>query len=133
MKELSAHINAFVDLMKRKGYTGHFLCNTSHPGKIEESLQNHLLECLQGTNHIPPFYLSTYTKWQNEESPYVKCDFKVKYNAHDGFNVVNVDVDYRNSYGSIRKKDLSIDSNGTLPEREQINNMVIAKKNRMKL
>jgi len=43
MKELSAHINAFVDLMKRKGYTGHFLCNTSHPGKIEESLQNHLL------------------------------------------------------------------------------------------
>ena len=133
MKSLSAHINAFVELMKQKGYNGHFLCNSSHPGKIEESLQNHLLGCLQGTTHIPPFYLTTYARWQNDESPYVLCDFKVRYNDNDGFNVVKLNIDYRNLYGSIRRKDVLIDSNVTLPDREQVSRMVSGKKSKMKI
>lgn len=133
MHRLSEHINAFVRLMKQKGYIGHFLCNTSHPGRIEESLQKHLLECLQGSTYIPPFYLTTYSHWINDESPYVKCDFKVRYNDNDGFNVMKLDMDYRNHCGSIRKKDIPINTNLTIPDRDQVNRMMTEKKKGMKI
>lgn len=133
LNEFSRHVDDFVKMMKQKGYNGHFLCNTAHPGKLEESFHKHLLHQLQGSSYISRFYLTTYSHWENDERPYVKCGFTVRYNNNNGFNVDKLRMDYANQYGSIRRKDILLETNLNLPDREQVNRMMIGKKKKMRI
>lgn len=121
---LDNHISRFQLLMNEKGYDGHFLCNAGYPGKLKESLTQHLLDTLQGSTTVPPFFLTTYSRWQDEESPYVKCDFKVKYNQSDGFHIDKMEITQGNQYGKIKSITLPIVSNAELPSRLQANRKV---------
>ena len=105
MKRLRSHIDELETLMDSKGYDGHFLCNSAHPGKLRDSLYAHLLETLQGQTHVPPFYLTTFSHWKDEERPYVKCDFKMKYDSWTGFRG-KIEVKRANHFGTIKSFEL---------------------------
>jgi hypothetical protein len=120
-------------LMNAKGYDGHFLCNSAHPGKMKESLHAHLLETLQGQTHVPPFYLTTYSHWKDEERPHVKCDFKMKYDSWQGFQVEKMEVTRANHFGTIKSVELRPNSNADIPTREKVNALVGQKKRSLKI
>ncbi|MBX2956157.1 MAG: hypothetical protein KF846_08370 [Cyclobacteriaceae bacterium] len=119
--------------MKTKGYEGHFLCNSAHPGKLKDSMYGHLLETLQGQTHIPPFYLTTYSHWKDEERPHVRCDFKMKYDSWLGFRVGKMEVTRANGYGTIKRVELKPETNEDIPTREKVNALVGQKKKNLKI
>jgi hypothetical protein len=119
--------------MSSRGYDGHFLCNSAHPGKLKESLTKHLLEMLQGETHIPPFFLTTYSHWKDDESPYVQCDFKIKYDHSDGFRSEKMEITHGNSTGKIKVITLPLKGNTDIPYREHANSMVLGRKKKLKI
>lgn len=133
MKRLRAHIDELETLMNSKGYDGHFLCNSAHPGKLRDSLYGHLLETLQGQAHVPPFYLTTYSHWKDEDRPYVKCDFKMKYDSWTGFRVERMEVKRANHFGTIKSFELRPNKNEDVPTREKVNELIGQKKRSLKL
>jgi hypothetical protein len=127
------HIDELEKLMKEKGYDGSFLCNSNFPGKLRESLQQHLSEMLQEQNHLPPFYLTTYSHWRDEENPYVLCDFKVKYDKWNGFRIEKLEVKRASPFGTIKNYETHLINNEDLPSREKANTLVGQRKWSMKL
>ncbi len=133
MQYLGNHISSFLKLMNEKGYDGHFLCNSSHPGKLKDSLTQHLLGALQGSRSVPPFFLTTYSLWQDEQSPYVKCDFKVRFSHSAGFCIEKMDITNGNSYGKIKSVMLPFATNAEIPNRQQANKKVLGGERKLKL
>lgn len=133
MKRLAEHIDEFEKLMNQKGFNGHFLCNSGFPGKLGESLHQHLLEALQGETYVRPFYLTTYSHWKDDEQPHVKCDFKMKYDSWMGFQVEKMEVTRANHFGSIKRIELRPNKNEDIPTREKVNALVGQKKKSLKL
>lgn len=133
MKRLRAHIDEFETLMKEKGYDGHFHCNNAHPGKLRDSMYAHLLETLQGKTHVPPFYLTTFSHWKDEERPYVKCDFKMKYDSWAGFQVERMEAKRANRFGTIKNIEFRPNKNEDIPTREKVNALVGQKTRSLKL
>lgn len=125
LQQLEHQIASFLHRMDERGYNGHFLCNASYPGRLKESLFQHLLGVLQGQTHIPPFFLSTYSHWRDEQSPRVVCDFKVKYSNNKGFQVDRIDITSSSSTGKMKSVTLPIKSNIDMPYCEQANRMVL--------
>ncbi|MEO7988604.1 MAG: hypothetical protein ABI663_03625 [Chryseolinea sp.] len=133
MQYLGSHITNFLQLMSERGYDGHFLCNTSYPGKLKESLTQHLLEVLQGRTSVPPFFLSTYSHWRDEQSPYVRCDFKVRHSHSEGFCVEKMDIINGSSTGTIKSITLPLKANIEIPYYEQANRMVLGGEKKRKI
>lgn len=133
MKQLGLHIDELEKLMNEKGYDGHFLSNSSFPGKLRESLHQHLLEVLQGETYIRQFYLTTYSHWKDEDRPHVKCDFKMKYDSWLGFRVDKMEVTRANRFGTIKSVELRPDKNEDIPTREKVNALVGQKMRSLKL
>lgn len=128
MKHLNRNKEDFLRTMNDLGYDGYFLCNSAHPGKLKESLTKHLLEGLQGETHVPPFFLTTYSHWKDEESPYVRCDFKIKYDHADGFRVDKMDITHAGLGGTIKQVTLPLRGNHEIPGLRQANAMVMERK-----
>ncbi len=124
MKRLRAHIDEFETLMKAKGYDGHFHCNSAHPGKLTDSMYAHLQETLQGQTHVPPFYLTTFSHWKDEERPYVKCDFKMKYDSWAGFRVEKMEAKRANRFGTIKSIEFRPYKNEDISTCEKVNALV---------
>lgn len=133
MNRLRAHMDELETLMNAKGYDGHFLCNSGHPGKLKDSLHAHLLETLQEQKNVPPFYLTTYSHWKDEVRPYVMCDFKMKYDSWKGFQVDRMEVKRANSFGTIKSFQVWPDKNEEIPTREKANELAGQKKRRLKI
>jgi len=135
MRRLGLHIDELEKLLNEKGFDGHFLCNSAFPGKLRESLHQHLMEMLQCETHIPSFYLTTYSLWKDEESPYVQCDFKVRYDKDHGLGIDKVDAKYvvDRSFNPVRTFETRLKSNEDLPTRENINSLVGPRKRSLKL
>ncbi|MBN8650614.1 MAG: hypothetical protein J0L67_04270 [Cytophagales bacterium] len=136
MKQLNTHMEDLHQLLTSKGFNGSFLTNAGFPGTLKESLVKHLQEVLQGTPVITPFFLTTYSRWNGEAQPHVKCDFKVHYNRFSGFRIATLDAQYRTSteLNPIRRLQLQFPDNHELPTRDQVNTQITTKKkNRLRL
>lgn len=133
MNKVRAHIDELETLMNTKGFNGHFLANSSHPGKLKDSLYAHLLETLQERKHVPPFFLTTYSHWKDEERPHVKCDFKMKYDSWLGFKVDKITVTRANHFGVMKRVEVTPDNNAAIPTCEKVNEMVGQKKRSLKI
>lgn len=133
MDKVDRHIEDLGLLMVAKGYDGHFLCNSAHPGKLRDSLYAHFLETFREQKHVPPFYLTTYSHWKDEESPYVKCDFRIKYDSSTGFRVDRMEVKRANSFGTIKSYDVWPAKNEEIPTREKANELAGQKKRNLKI
>lgn len=133
MKRLDVHIDELEKLMNEKGYDGHFLCNSAFPCKLRESVHQHLLEVLPGATYVQPFYLTTYSLWKDEESPYVKCDLKVSYDRSEGFRIEKVEAMYASYLGTIRNFETRLINNMDMPTRQKVNSMVGPRKRSLKL
>jgi len=133
MQHLGSHIASFLQLMHERGYDGHFLCNASHPGKLKDSLDQHLLDILQGRTSVPPFFLTTYSLWRDEQSPYVRCDFKVRHSQSEGFRVEKMDIINGSRTGNIKSVTLPLRANIEIPYCEQANRMVLGDKRKHKI
>lgn len=130
---LENHIARLQQLMNTRGYDGHFLCNAANPGKLKESLTQHLSGVMQGNTVVPPFFLTTYSHWKDEESPHVKCDFKMRYNHVEGFQIEKMDITNANRYGEIKSLTLPIASNAEIPSRQEANRKVLGKVRKLKI
>jgi hypothetical protein len=133
MQLLDSHIASFLQLMRERGYDGHFLCNASHPGKLKDSFDAHLLDILQGRTSVPPFFLTTYSHWRDDQSPYVRCDFKVGHSQSEGFRVEKMDITNGTNTGRVKTLTLSIKANIEIPYREHANRMVLGNKQKRKI
>jgi hypothetical protein len=133
MKNLDKHIDEFAKLMNEKGFDGYFLCNAGFPGKLKDSLHQHLSEVLRAENKVRPFYLSTYSLWNDEHRPYVQCDIRVNYDQQHGLRIDQVEAKFANQYGTIRDFKIPLKANSEMPSREKINSIVGTEKKRMKL
>jgi hypothetical protein len=133
MNKVRAHIDELETLMKANGFDGHFLSNSNHPGKLKDSLYAHLLETPQGQKNVPPFFLTTYSHWKDEERPYVKCDFKMKYDSWLGFKVDKITVTRANHFGVIKRVEVTPNNNQEIPTREKVNELVGQKKRSLKI
>jgi hypothetical protein len=131
-KHLENQIASFLKLMKERGYDGHFLCNASYPGKLEDSLTQHL-GVMQERTLVQPFFLTTYSHWQDEQSPYVQCDFKVRHSHSEGFTIEKMDIIKGNYAGKIKKVTLLPATNADVPNRAQANGMVMGSKRKHKI
>jgi hypothetical protein len=127
------HITDFLELMSERGYDGHFLSNTSYPGELKDSLTQHLMGVLQGGTFVPPFFLTTYSHWRDEQSPYVQCDFKVRYSHSEGFCVEKMDITNGSSTGKIKNVTLPLRANIEMPYCEQANRMVLGEERKRKI
>jgi len=125
LQRLEHQIASFLQRMNERGYNGHFLCNASYPGKLKESLTQHLLDILKNEPAIPPFRLTTYSHWRDEQSPRVSCDFKVKYTNAEGFQVDRIDITSSTSTGQLKRVTLPIKANIDMPYCEQANRLVL--------
>lgn len=131
-QHLENQIASFLELMEDRGYDGHFLCNASHPGRLKDSLTQHL-GVLQEQTSLPPFLLTTYSHWQDEQSPYVKCDFKVRHSHSEGFTIEKIDIINGNYSGKIKNVTLLPATNADVPNRVQANGMVMGIKRKHKI
>lgn len=128
MQKMFQHIDAFADLMNRKGYDGMFLSTYGFPDKLKDNLTQHVFQCFEEKKNIGPLNLSTYSKWTDDKSPHVRCDFYVDFKEVAGFEVVKMNVSYANQYGMIRSKEIHLKSNREIPERDRANQMVLKRK-----
>ena len=118
---LDDHIEALDKLFKEKGYRGYFMSNFGFPGKLQETIRKHILQCHISNKELNPFHLSTYTKWNNEEDPYVRCDFTVKYDDGKGFTINKMDIHFKSQYGNIRSAEITPGRDHEIPSREKAN------------
>ena len=133
MQRMFQHIEAFADLMDRKGYDGTFLSTYGFPDRLKDNLTKHIFQCFDEKKEIGPLNLSTYTKWTHDKSPHIRCDFYVDFTEAKGFEVMKMDIRYANQYGKIRDKELMFKSNQEIPDRAQANKMILGRKQGMKL
>ncbi len=124
MQRLSEHIKTFTELMERKGYDGTFLSSYGVNDRLKENLTKHIFKCFEEKKNIGPLNLSTYSKWIDPYSPYVRCDFNLNFEDAKGFEVVKMKVSYANQYGIIRSKEINLNNNSAIPEKDQANHMV---------
>lgn len=127
------HIKSFTALMERKGYDGTFVSSYGFFGKLKENLIQHVFQSFVEKKSVGPLNLSTYSKWKDDNSPYVRCDFHADYSNAAGFQVLNMEINYGNGYGIFRNKELHFRNNGEIPEREQANQMVLNRKKSLRL
>lgn len=114
------HIEEFSDLLKSKGYTDTFMAN-GHSGKLEEAIERHILECYRTNQPLNPIHLRTYTKWNGEEKPHVRCDFIVNYDKEKHFEVKALYIHYGDMYGKIRESELRFSNNSEVPDQKKAN------------
>lgn len=130
MKQVTIHMEKFVRALKEKGYDGAFLTNSAYPGTLKESLNAHLLGCLEKNEPIPPFYLTTYAIWKGDDSPRVKCDLRISHHRDSGFQVNRFDLTYENQYGKIREMKIPVHNLSEIPLRSDCHGMVAEQKKR---
>lgn len=132
---MTEHIEEFERLMNQKGFDEYFLTNASFPDKLGESLKKHLSDVLNDNAQIPPFHLKTYSLWNGEDRPHVKCDFKTRYDRTAGFTVEKLQAEYVGAYSNIPMKTLEIilSKNKDIPTQEQVNALIRPKRRRLKL
>ena len=124
MLQLDDHIEALDKLFKDKGYRGYFMSNFGFPGKLQESIRKHIFQSYMSNKDINPIHLSTYTRWNNEEDPYVRCDFTVKYDDGKGFSIKKMDIHFKNQYGNIRNAEITPKWDHEIPSSEKANSIV---------
>lgn len=128
MQKMFQHINAFTELMKQKGYDGIYLSSYGFTGRLKDNLTQHVFQCFEEKKDIGPLNLSTYSKWIDDKSPYVRCDFYVNFTDSSGFQAMKIEINYANQYGMIRNKEIPLNGNHEIPERDQANRMVLKRK-----
>lgn len=133
MQRMYAHINAFAEFLDQKGYDGHFASSLGFFGKIKENLTKHVFQCFEEKRSIEPLSLSTFTHWEHEDRPYVRCDFQTSFSASSGFKISKLKIEYGNSYGMVKQKDLSIHYPSEVPDRQEANRMILDQKRTVKL
>jgi hypothetical protein len=132
MAGIRAQIGELETLMNAKGYDGHFLCNSAHPGRLKESLYGHL-GTSQREQTVAPFYLTTYSHWKDEDRPYVRCEFNIEYDPSKGFRVNGMEVTRANRFGIMKSIELRPSKNDEIPACEEANALVGQKKRTLKL
>lgn len=120
---LGDHIEAFDQLLKDKGYNGYFMSNFGFPGKLQETIRKHIFQSYISNKDLNPIHLSTYTKWTNEEDPYVRCDFTVNYDDSKGFSIKKIDIHFKNQYGNIRSTEIARRRDHDIPNSERANSI----------
>jgi len=121
MINVQEHIQKLDKLLKSKGYDGYFMSNFGHPGKLEETIRKHILECYISNQPLNPIHLTTYTKWDGEERPYVRCHFNVNYDEEKEFQIREMSIHYNNVCGNIRMSRLTFRNNTEIPDRQKAN------------
>jgi hypothetical protein len=121
---LEDHIKALDELLGDKGYMGYFMSNFGFPGKLQETIRKHFFQSYISNKDVNPINLSTYTRWNNEEDPYVRCDFTVKYDDGKGFSINKMDIHFKNQYGNIRSAEITPRRDHEIPSSEKANSIV---------
>ncbi len=132
MTRLSEQIKELETLLKGKGYDRHFLCNSAHPGRLKESLCDHL-QTPEKERTVAPFHLTTYSHWKDEDSPYVRCDFKVHYDPSKGFRVNEMQVTRANQFGILKSMELHPGRNEDIPTSEEASALVGQKRRTLRI
>jgi hypothetical protein len=133
MKKLIEHIKAFASMMKQKGYDGYFLSSSGLTDKLNNNLFLHAVKCQQEQRQIGPVDLQTYTHWKDGDSPHVHCTFKTDYNDTEGFKVKKLDIDYGIGKDILKRKDISVNANSEIPDKDQLNSMMLQRKRNLRL
>lgn len=121
---LEDHIKLLDKLLRGKGYNGYFMSNFGFPGKLQETIRKHVFQSYITNKDINPIHLSTYTRWNGEEDPYVRCDFTVEYEDSKGFSIKKMDIHLKNQYGCIRRADITPGPDHEIPNVEKANSIV---------
>lgn len=132
MQRMFEHINHFARLMNQKGYDGFFSSSSGFIDKLKDNLTKHIFQCYEEKREVGEFSLSTYTHWQDDRSPYVKCYFHMDFKEPTGFNIQEITIQYGHEYGTLRKKGIPI-RNNDIPDREAVNRMMLERKRGMKI
>lgn len=125
------HITAFTDLMKRKGYDGHYQSTFGFNDKLKDNLTKHVFQCFEEKRNIGPLNLTTYSHFtdsENPTSPHVRCNFYTDFSEPYGFNVLKMNLEYGNNYGVIRTKELLINNNSEIPDCHAANRIMMERK-----
>jgi hypothetical protein len=128
MQRMFEHINAFADLLNRKGYDGNFHSPFGFYDKLKDNLTKHVFQCFEEKKKMEPINLATYTHWKDNDSPYVRCNFQIEFSMNEGFRIINMNISYGNAHGVLRHKDILIKNNAQIPQRMGANKMMLEQK-----
>lgn len=123
MIRLGEHLSDLEKLMNKKGYDGYFLSNFGFPDKLSGTLRKHIFQCYTKDRDINPIHLSTYSKWKDEDSPYVRCDFTMNYDDNKGFSIEKMEIHCKNIFGRISSSEIIPKSNNDLPDSKKANSI----------
>jgi hypothetical protein len=121
---LDDHVRALEQLFHDKGYNGYFMSNFGFPGKLQETMRKHIFQSYISNKDLNPIHLSTYTRWSNEENPYIRCDFTINYEDGKGFTVDKIDIHFKNQFGNIRSTEITPQRDQDIPSSEEANSIV---------
>lgn len=133
MQRMYEHIKAFSYVMAEKGYTGHFQSTFGFNDRLFDNLLQHVLECYKQLKDIGPFHLTTYSKWTDDEQPYIRCCFAMDFSENKGFEVLKMKIGYGDKYGIFRSKEMPILRNSDIPTCAEANRMNIERKGGLKM
>ncbi|HTF21681.1 MAG TPA: hypothetical protein VK658_26560 [Chryseolinea sp.] len=122
---LEQQIDAFCELMIRKGYDGIFQYDYEHLGKLAEALRGRVLSQSEVSPDIGPVQLTTFYVGQGENCPYVKFEFRITYDANNGFRVSRMSITHANLCVAFRVVHVIAKSNEDIPIRTQAHRMVL--------
>lgn len=128
MQRTLEHINTFSRLMQNKGYDGNFHSSFGFYDKLKENLIKHVFQCYEEKREIGPLNLTTYSHWTDSKGPYVRCNFYTDFSELEGFKVLKMDLQHGNEYGPIKSKEIPVERNSEMPDRQQANRMVMGKR-----
>jgi hypothetical protein len=120
-------------MMKQKGYDGYFLSPLGFNNKLDDNLIQHAIQCFQENRQVGPVDLQTYTHWRDDDSPHVHCTFKTDYNDTEGFKIKKLDIDYGIGQDILKQKNISVNANSEIPDRNQLNSMMLHRKRNLRL
>ncbi len=130
MQRMFEHIKSFASTMKAKGYDGHFLSSFGYSDRLFENMVKHVFQCYQEKRDIGPLNLMTYTHWRGDDRPHIRCNFYTDFNDNQGFKVNKLDVEYGIGYETLKRKEIPVKANFEVPDKDQLNRMMLERKKR---
>ena len=92
MLKLNEQIRNLDRLMKKKGYTGKFLCDSEHSGVLNESITKHLTKNWRSDAFIAPFTLTTHSDCKSNKEQHMQFDFRIIHNHNEGFCIAMMNL-----------------------------------------
>lgn len=129
MKLIDKTLDRLTKVLLAKGYKGPYNIEGYHTETIPDLLIKYCDEALKDPMKVSfPFVVSTYTKYNNDDTGYIRCFFTIDYIEKKGLDITHMKaMSCDRDHNVIEEWKRPISSSMDIPPKEQINKKVMPK------